>query len=36
MTHQAGQLEGVRLEDAGPAELKNVSHPLRLWRAEAS
>jgi adenylate cyclase len=31
----AGKLEGVRFEDAGPAELKNVSHPVRLWRAEA-
>jgi adenylate cyclase len=32
----AGQLDDVRFADAGSAELKNVSHPVRLWRAEAS
>jgi adenylate cyclase len=32
----AGQLDDVRFADAGSAELKNVSHPVRLWRAESS
>jgi hypothetical protein len=32
----AGQLDDVGFADAGSAELKNVSHPVRLWRAEAS
>jgi adenylate cyclase len=32
----AGQLDGVRFEDAGSAELKNVSRPVRLWRATTS
>jgi adenylate cyclase len=31
----SGRLDGVRFEDAGSAELKNVAHPVRLWRAEA-
>jgi adenylate cyclase len=31
----AGELDGVRFQDAGSAELKNVSYPVRLWRAEA-
>jgi class 3 adenylate cyclase len=31
----AAPIEGVRFRDAGPADLKNVAHPVRLWRAEA-
>ena len=31
----AGQIDGVRFADAGTAELKNVAHPVRLWRATA-
>jgi adenylate cyclase len=31
----AGELDGVRFEDVGSADLKNVSYPVRLWRALA-
>jgi adenylate cyclase len=31
----AGELDGVRFEDVGSANLKNVSYPVRLWRATA-
>jgi adenylate cyclase len=32
----AGEIDGVRFTDAGSAELKNVSRPVRLWRAVPS
>ena len=32
----AGEIDGVEFADAGSAELKNVSRPVRLWRAVPS
>lgn len=36
MVNVVGDVKGVRFQDAGTAELKNVTNPVRLWRAAAS